>query len=306
MNVEGVALGIVYADGTVGSFGIAERVTVEDVVASEFIAIVAVDVDDAAIGLGECAVGLVVKRIALDADTFVADNGTIKQVGTFTTGIIGAILAVDMVVTVVDIRGTNDTCKAGAGVVVQRVGDKGGLWTLEVNVVVEHGFAGGGAVLPPLTLESVVTIDHATTIEEIAEFVETVIVQGVAVEAHLVVRQDNVITSSGELVGAVVEEDVGDECQRVALIHVDIAKGIEGVGLLIVERAVASENDIVVTKADVSHQDLGITIDALVEVEFVGMEQMNQRALLPRLLIASARGRRCHDKDSHRCHDQRK
>ena len=119
-------------------------------------------------------------------------------------------------------------------------------------------------------------------------------------------RQDNVIASSGELVGAVVEEDVGDKCQRVALIHVDIAKGIEGVGLLIVECAVAGEDDIVVTKADVSHQDLGITIDALVEVEFVGMEQMNQRALLPRLLIASARGRRCHDKDSHRCHDQRK
>jgi len=306
VNVEGVALGIVYADGTVGSFGIAERVTVEDVVASEFIAIVAVDVDDAAIGLGECAVGLVVKRIALDADTFIADNGTIKQVGTLTTGIIGAILAVDMVVAVVDIRGANDTCKAGAGVVVQCVGDKGGLWTLEVNVVVEHGFASGRAVLPPLTLESVVAIDHATTIEEISEFVEAVIVKGVAVEAHLVVRQDNVIASSGELVGAVVEEDVGDECQRVALIHVNIAKGIEGVGLLIVERAVASENDIVVTKADISHQNLGITIDALVEVEFVGMEQMNQRTLLPRLLIASARGRRCHDKDSHRCHDQRK
>ena len=205
------------------------------------------------------------------ADAFVADDGSFEEVGTFATGVVGAVFAVDVVVAVIDIRGTYDAGEAGTGVVVQGVRYEGGLGTLEIHVVVEHGLAGGRAVLSPLALEGVVAIDHAASIEEIAKFVEAVVVQRVAVEAGLVVGQDHIVACTCQLVGAVVEEDVGDERQRVALIHVDIAKGIEGVGLLVVERAVASQDDVIVAKADVTHQDLCISIDTLVEVQFIGM-----------------------------------
>ena len=83
-----------------------------------------------------------------------------------------------------------------------------------------------------------------------------------------------------QLVGAVVEEHIRDQGQCIALIHVDIAEGIEGVGLLVVEGAVAGEDDIIVTEADMTHKDLGIAVQALVVVELIRVQQMDKGAFL--------------------------
>jgi len=282
VDVEGITLGVVDTDGTIGGLCITEGVAVETVVAMKLVAIVAVDENDVAVGFGEGAVRLIIERVAFDAHAFVTDDGTIQEIDLFATGIVVTILAIDVVVAIVDIGGTDDACKARAGVVVQGVGDEGTLGGAEVYIIIEDSLPRGGAVLSPLALQRVLAVHQPSAIEEIAQVIQAVIVKGVAVEQALAMGEDNVITGTGQLVGSVVEEDVRDKGQGVALVHVDMAVGVEGVGLLVVEGAVAREDNIVVAEAHVAHQDLCIAVYTLVVEEFIGMEQNNHRPFFTR------------------------
>ena len=118
MDIEGIPLGIVNTNSAVGGFGIAEGVAVEDVMTTKFVAVVAIDVDYITIRLGEGTIRLIIERIAFDADTFIADDGTIQQVNPLSTSIIATVLAIDMIVPIIYVRGPHDACKTGFCVIV--------------------------------------------------------------------------------------------------------------------------------------------------------------------------------------------
>jgi hypothetical protein len=73
--------------------------------------------------------------------------------------------------------------------------------------------------------------------------------------------------------------------------------------VLVVEGAVASEDDIVLAESHIPHQNLGMAVDTLVEVEFVGVEQMNHRALLATRRTPVS-GRCCKDADCQQRDDE--
>ena len=101
--------------------------------------------------------------------------------------------------------------------------------------------------------------------------------------------QYHVVTGTCHLVETVVEEHVTDQRKGIALAHADIAKGIKRVGGLVIERAVAEHERALVVETHIAHQELCRRVDALVEVEAVGVQEMDARvggfavtALVPR------------------------
>ena len=176
VDIEGVGLGIIDTHGAVGSFGIAQRIAVKQVVTPQFVAVIAVDIDDIAEAFGEGAVGLVVEGVGLDTDALITDDGTIQEVDALSTGVVAAVLAVDVIVAIIYIRGPHNTRPPCFGVVVKGVGDKGALGRAHIHIIIEHRLVGGRAVLSPLALKGVVAVHQAAAIEEVAELVEAVVV----------------------------------------------------------------------------------------------------------------------------------
>ena len=139
-------------------------------------------------------------------------------------------------------------------------------------------------------------VEDSSAFEEIAKFVESVVVQAVGVDGHRAVLEHYIVACPCQPVESVVIEHLAVEQQRVALIHVDIAEGVEGVGGFVVEGAVAIHEHAFVAELDIAHQDLRIGVQPVVEEQAVGMQQVYLavgRHPLPARLAS-----RCH------CHQQ--
>ena len=166
----------------------------------------------------------------------------------------------------------------------------------EPDIVVEDCLVRSGAVLSPVAGQFVVVVEDPSALEEVAEVVEAVIVEAVGVDGHRAVLQFHVIACPCQLVESVVEEHFADEGECVALVHAHVAEGVEGVGGLVVESAVAVEEDAVVVELHVAHQDLCGSVQALVEEEAVGMQQVH--LAVGGWTVSGSLANRCH------CHDE--
>ena len=189
---------------------------------------------------------------------------------------------------------------------MEGVGEQREIGVLQVDVVVEDRFACGGAVLTPVAGERVVLIHELAALEEITELIETVVVEAVAIEFALKMREHDIVAGLCHLIGAVVEEDFRRERQRVGLIHLHVAESIERVVLLVVAGAVAGEDDVVGAETDMTTEDLCVGVLLPVVEQLVGMQEMDARIGLLARLGRTARGplfgrrRRCCSKRGRR------
>ena len=91
--------------------------------------------------------------------------------------------------------------------------------------------------------------------------------------------EDDIVAGLCQLGCAVIEEDIGDEGERIGLVHLHVAEGIKGVVTLEIEGTVTGEDDIIVAEPHIAYQNLCIPLDTLVVVELVGMKKVDEGAL---------------------------
>ena len=91
--------------------------------------------------------------------------------------IIGAALAIDMVVAVVNVGRPYDACNLVTCIIMEGVTDKCKLGVLEIYVIVEDSLAGRWTILSPFTSEGVVFIYKFPALEEVTQVVEPIIIK---------------------------------------------------------------------------------------------------------------------------------
>ena len=118
-------------------------------------------------------------------------------------------------------------------------------------------------------------VKDLSSLEIIAEFVEAVIVKAVGVDGQCAVLEHYIVTCPCQLVESVIVKHFAVKQERIALVHPHMAEGVEGIGRLVVEGAVAIQEHTVVTELHVAHQYLRGAVHSFVEEEAVGMQQVN-------------------------------
>ena len=293
VHEERVALGVVDGDGTVGTHGIAERVAVLAVVAGELVLVDGIDVDDVVIGLADARLLVVPDAVADEHLALVAEDGAIEEAGPLVAGVVVAALGVDMAASRSDVGWSDNLGHAGMGVVVERVSGEVHVGGAHLDVEVEDGNLRIGIILAPVGDEVGLAVDHLAALEEVGVVVEAVEVQAVGIEGRLAVAQLNVIAGHSHLVVAVVVSIVAEEREGVALIHFDMAEGLEGVGGLVEIGTVAMEGGSFVAELDLAVEDLGFGVDVAVVTEAVGMYEVDVLVLrsgATRLLLGGKGG----------------
>ena len=186
--------------------------------------------------------------------------------------IVVAELAIDVVLAVLNVRRANNVSNSGLRIIMQRVGDKNGLWLgrrcriNQADVVIEDRFMRRRAVLAPIACQLIVVVEDLSAFEEVTEFIETVIVETVGVDGHSSVLEHNIISCPCQTVEAVIVKHFAIEMKRIALVHSDMTEGVEGVTVLVVKCTVAVHEYTFVAEADIAHKDLRRSMNVLVEV----------------------------------------
>ena len=300
MGIHRVLLAVVDADGTVGRHDVFGAVLVVAVFAGEHVLVDDIGVDHIAECLG-CG-GIVVPHHAVAHEPFavVGQNAAVQQMRVVRLRVVVAQLGIDMVLAILYIGGAYDVCNGRQRVVVQRVGDKHRLrlgrrcGIDQPDIVVEDCFVGGRTVLSPVAGQLVALVEKPSALEEIAEVVETVVVEAVRVDGRGAVFEHDIISGTCQLVQAVVVEHFAVEHECVALVQEDMAEGIKGVCGFVEERAVAVEQRTVVAELYMAHQELCRAVLPLVEEETVGMQQVHLAVGRRSVLVGPPLRRYCH------------
>ena len=275
MHVEGVALGVVDGHGTVGAEGEARMLIVLTVVARQFVLIHGVDVDHIAEGLAEALLTVVEDTIAHHRLPPVGEDGTVHQPCLIALRVVVAQFGVDMALAGGDVGGADDMGQGGAGVIVQGVGGQEELRAAHLHVVVEDRHLALCVVLAPVGGEGGVAVDHLAALKEVDIVVEAVEVEAVGVEGGLAMLQHHVMTGTRHLLVALVEGIVAEQREGVALIHLHMAEGLEGVAGLVEIGTVAVESRALVGEVHLAVEDGGVAVLQLVVVEQVGMDEVD-------------------------------
>ena len=167
-------------------------------------------------------------------------------------------------------------CQFGARIIVEGVGGEEEVLFLQAYVEVEDGLACVGVVFAPVARQRIVFVDHLSPFKEIAEVVETVVVETVGVELGAPMGEDDVAAHTCKLVAAVVEGVFAVERQRIGLSQLDMSEGLERVGLLVEVGTVARQGGPFVAEAHLSLELLSVgSQSVLVVAELVGVLEID-------------------------------
>lgn len=144
-----------------------------------------------------------------------------------------------------------------------------------MNVVVEHRHLGLGAVLTPVGGHFIVRGDNAAALEEIANVVQSVIVERVGVQCHLSMYEHYIVAHTRQLVQTVVIHDIAYKTDSIALDHADVAEGVQAVGCLVEKRTVAVHEHVVVTELHIAYKYLRLGIYLGVMKQTVGVQKID-------------------------------
>ena len=178
-----------------------------------------------------------------------------------------------------DVRGAYDLCRRGLRIVVERVGREVHILVAHLHVEVKYRQLRLGIVLPPVGDECRLAVNHLAALEEIGIVVKTVEVQTVGIERRPSVLQLHVASRNRHLVVAVVEGVLREQRERISLIHTHMAEGLEGVGSLVEEGAVAMQRGPFVAELHLAVQYLCVTVLVHVVVQHVGMDEVDPLVL---------------------------
>ena len=174
--------------------------------------------------------------------------------------------------------------RQGTGIVIiKRIRRQIELRTLHLHIIVKHRHLGLRIIFPPVGSQRRVTVNHLAAFKEIGIVIQTVKVKAVRIERCLPVFQNHIITGSCNLFITVIIGVIADKGEGVALIHLHMTEGLKGIAGLIEIGTVAIESGSDMGEVHLSIKDGRIGILVLVEMEYIGMNQIDACVLHPRL-----------------------
>ena len=311
MGIEGVALRVVHHHRTVGRLHVAKRIGIKTIVAPEHVLVHHIGIFDIAKGLAQLLLTFPHHTVAHQALAVVGEDAALQQIGQFPMGVIVAQFRIDMAVTVVDIGGTHHMCNGCACIVVERIGDDDALGRFgrcrihKAHVVIEHRIARGRIVFTPVAGQFVSLVHQPAALEEIAQVVETVIVEAVGIKDRIAMGEHHILPHTRQLVHAVVIEHIPVKGERIALHKPHMAEGIKRVGSLIVERTVAIHENAIVLKLHVAHKELGREAHTVIKEHAIDMQQMHPGVGRLPLCLGLGATRSCCQHHTQACRQQR-
>ena len=181
-----------------------------------------------------------------------------------------------------DVGRADNTGLGVVGVVVQGVGGEVHVFVAHTHVEVKDGNLRLGVVLAPVGDEGRTAVNHLAALEEIGVVIQTVEVQTVGIQGRTAVLKHDIAAGNGHLVITVVEGVLADQREGVALDHLHMTEGFEGVATLVEVGTVAVQRSTFMTKLHLTVKYLCFGILPLVVVQHVGMDQVDALILLLR------------------------
>ena len=155
---------------------------------------------------------------------------------------------------------------------MQRIGVEGEVVILQHDVIVEDRRLIHRGVLSIDAREHIEAVGHRAVVKVVGDPRHTIVVQAISEEGILSLLHLNQLSEPCQPRVAVVVQVVAVDIYRILrLVDVDVAKGLEAIGLPVEECTVAVHQRIVVLEDNIPRQDLRIGIDLLIEAPQVHM-----------------------------------
>ena len=169
----------------------------------------------------------------------------------------------------------------GLGIIIQRIRSQVEILVTKTNIIIEHRHLGIRMIFAPVTRQRRTSVHQLTTLKEITEVIQSVIIQAVCIQRRLTMFQNDIITCLGYLGIAVIIGIVAEEFQGVTLQHLHMSECFKGVCLLEEISTITVKVGTHVAEMHITCQYLGIPIPILVVSQLVRMNQIDTFVFRP-------------------------
>ena len=149
----------------------------------------------------------------------------------------------------------------------------------ELDVVAELCIVRRGEELPVVRGQRILSVGDGSALEVVGDVGHAVVVEAVGVEVGGLIRQVYVVAQLRQPRDTVVVEVARVHIDRVALHHVHLAEGLEGLRLLIDVGAVAGHAGVAVSEDDPALEPLHARLERGVVAEQIGVLDVDTAAL---------------------------
>ena len=278
-HVERVLLRVLLGMGAQGSEGIAALVVEVAVLAEELGTLHGIGQVHATEGLAELARAVIVDRVPRQALRPREDGRAFEEDPDVAPYIIDAAPRLDAARVGLDERGPLVAPDLRAGIVVEMLRGERRALADELDVVAELRIVRRGEELPVVRGQRILGIGDGSTLEVVGDVGHAVVVEAVGVEVGGLIRQVHVVAQLRQPRDAVVVEVARVHIDRVALHHVHLAEGLEGLRLLIDVGAVAGHAGIAVPEDDAALEPLHPRLQRGVVAEQIGVLDVDTATL---------------------------
>ena len=108
-------------------------------------------------------------------------------------------------------------CTGCLGIIIQGVRCQIELLVTQTNIIIEHRHFGIRMILSPVTSQRRAIIYEFSSLKEISEIIQSVVIKTICIQSRLTMFQDDIITSLGYLSITIIIGIVAKQFQRIPL-----------------------------------------------------------------------------------------